>query len=536
MVEADVVCVPCGEGTYSPLGIYCLTCLAGSYTADQINCNPCDAGKYSATDGATSCTACPPGRHQPASGQTECEICEPGRVASASGQATCDQCDAGTYSAAAGASNCVDCAPGGVQPESGRSECEQCAAGRFASSATACSGCRQFGEGRWSPPGAAACDICDHDYYYDGQSCLDCPWSATCARNSTLRSPWIVHEGFYRFSMDTPRVYRCKRNDGCVGGPGAGDAMCADHHRGPLCQLCDKGYYMEPILRKCQRCDRRPSTFLMVAFCVIVIVFFVLVVVIAWSMWRSLWDTQFAKRLKEQCVGVVPATAGVASSAVGPTAGNGAGSSAAGASAAGAGGSAPDADMSDPAGGVAAGNAGGSSASVGGPAPAAGADGDSGSGSGSGNGDCKERLKNGWVEVKKNSKAFAGWLRVQFGVDFLTSSCQQAIWHSWMVLVRFSSVEDVTYPGPMKWMMRAAGLVTFDLAAWLPTPCVEWSYYHTLLFATIFPLVYLAVAGLYKNFKQIHDGIDKAARSCARYLREQFCSRTNAQRNEPTTS
>jgi len=41
---------------------------------------------------------------------------------------------------------------------------------------------------------------------------------------------------------------------------------------------------------------------------------------------------------------------------------------------------------------------------------------------------------------------------------------------------------------------------------------------------------------LYKNFKQIHDGIDKAARSCARYLREQFCSRTNAQRNEPTTS
>merc|ERR1719182_1071384 len=88
----------------------------------------------------------------------------------------------------------------------------------------------------------------------------------------------------------------------------------------------------------CQRCDRRPSTFLMVAFCVIVIVFFVLVVVIAWSMWRSLWDTQFAKRLKEQCVGMMPATAGVASSTVGPTAGNGADSSAASASTAGDGG------------------------------------------------------------------------------------------------------------------------------------------------------------------------------------------------------
>ena len=94
-------------------------------------------------------------------------------------------------------------------------------------------------------------------------------------------------------------------------------------------------------------------------------------------------------------------------------------------------------------------------------------------------------------------------------------------------------VEDVTYPGPMKWLLRAAGLVTIDLAAWLPTPCVEWSYYHTLLFATIFPVVYVAVAVLYKNFKQIHDGIDKAARSCARYLREQFCSRTNAQQVTP---
>ena len=275
-----------------------------------------------------------------------------------------------------------------------------------------------------------------------------------------------MHEGFYRFSMDTPRVYRCKRNDGCVGGPGAGDAMCADHHRGPLCQLCDKGYYMEPILRRCQRCDRRPSTFLMVAFCVIVIVFFVLVVVIAWSMWRSLWDTQFAKRLKEQCVGMICPLA---------------------------------ADEGDSGGYVGELNKGWAG--------------------------CKGRLKNGWVGVKKNSKAFAGWLRVQLGVDFLTSSCQQAIWHSWMVLVRFSSVEDVTYPGPMKWLLRAAGLVTIDLAAWLPTPCVEWSYYHTLLFATIFPVVYVAVAVLYKNFAQIRDYA--AEFHCANYISERFRSLTD---------
>ena len=126
---------------------------------------------------------------------------------------------------------------------------------------------------------------------------------------------------------------------------------------------------------------------------------------------------------------------------------------------------------------------------------------------------------------------------MRLGTDFLTSSCQQAIWQSWMVLVRFSSVEDVTYPGPMKWMMRAAGLVTFDLAAWLLMPCVEWSYYHTLLFATIVPLVCVAVAVVYKNFEKIKGKSyknfekikgksEKAACSCAKYLRERLCSGT----------
>ena len=393
MVEADVVCVPCGEGTYSPLGIYCLTCLAGSYTADQINCNPCDAGTFSATDGATSCTACPPGWHQPASGQLECERCEPGRVASVSGQASCDRCDAGTYSAAAGASTCVDCAPGRIQSESGRSECEQCAAGRFASSATACSSCLQFGAGRTSPPGAAVCDICEADYYYDGQSCLDCPWSATCARNSTLGSQWIVDEGFYRFSMDTPEIYRCKRNDGCVGGAGSGDDLCANHHHGPLCHLCDRGYYMEPVLRTCQRCDQRPSTFLMVAF-----FFFVLIVLFVFAVliWSCVWGSGYTKEL---------------------------------------------------------------------------------------------------LQALKSSH-LRRWVQTHFG-DFFRSDCARAIWYSWTVLVRFSSVEDVKYPGPFAWVMRIYGLVTLDLVAWLPTPCIRWSYYDTLLAATLLPVAYVVVAWLY---------------------------------------
>ena len=59
--------------------------------------------------------------------------------------------------------------------------------------------------------------------------------------------------------------------------------------------------------------------------------------------------------------------------------------------------------------------------------------------------------------------------------------------------MRFSSVEDVKCPARLRddahlW------LVTLDLAAWLPTPCVQWSYYHTLLVVTLAPVVCIVLA------------------------------------------
>jgi hypothetical protein len=53
--------------------------------------------------------------------------------------------------------------------------------------------------------------VCERDYYYDNRTCHGCPWSATCPQGSTLGSPWGVRAGFYRFSMDTPAIYRCRR-------------------------------------------------------------------------------------------------------------------------------------------------------------------------------------------------------------------------------------------------------------------------------------------------------------------------------------
>jgi hypothetical protein len=230
-----------------------------------------------------------------------------------------------------------------------------------------------------------------------------------------------VDEGFYRFSMDTPAIYRCKRNDGCVGGEGSGDALCADNHHGPLCHLCDEGYYMEHVLRTCLECKSRPSVFLTVAFGMMMLVAIGVVVFIAWATWRSLF------------------------------------------------------------------------------APGASA--------------WPAILERGCGDDWRLVRLWR-WLKVHCG-DFITSSCFLSVWHSLAVLVRFSSVEDVDYPGAFKWLMRIYALVTFDLAAWLPTPCAGWSYYHTLLMATLLPLYLVLVVALVSLCSRDPDAKQRACRRLA---------------------
>jgi hypothetical protein len=197
-----------------------------------------------------------------------------------------------------------------------------------------------------------------------------------------LESTWRIDHGHYRFAATSARVYRCERNDGCEGGATVGDGLCAAHHHGPLCHLCERGYYMEPVRRRCHECNRRPSAFLSIVYCLVAVV----------------------------SIFVIVATA------------------------------------------------------VGG-----------------------QRTCARWPWVQEH------WARVY---AFATTA-GFVMWHSLAVLARFSAVEDVEYPGAFKWMMRIYGLVTFDAAAWLPTPCVRWSYYHTLLAATLAPpLAVVAALGV----------------------------------------
>ena len=420
-----IASVDCDIGSYSPLGLYCETCPAGSYAPDRETCLPCAPGTYSPVDGATACAKCPNGRYQTAPGQQQCESCEAGRAAELTEanplNILCDACDAGKVSAA-GARVCLTCEAGRSQPESGRATCAACASGRFARSAgqTFCESCRAEGVGWWSAAGAATCDVCERNYYWDNRTrtCNICPWSAMCPQGSTLGSPWLVKEGFYRFSMDTPAIYRCKRNEGCASGNSSGTALCAKHHKGPLCQLCDKGYYMEPVLKESKRCGEKPSGFLQVVYGVAA---FAAVVVVGFFVWSA------GASLGELCGCRWPAAFS-----------------------------------------------------------------------------CE-----GWRAVRAyNTAKHEVW-------SFLTSTCALAIWHSLAVLVRFSSVEDVDYPGAFKWMMRIYALITFDLAAWLPTPCAGWSYYHTLLLVILLPLYLVLIVALVSLYSRDPDAKKRACRRLA---------------------
>merc|ERR1711938_396635 len=63
--------------------------------------------------------------------------------------------------------------------------------------------------------------------------------------------------------------------------------------------------------------------------------------------------------------------------------------------------------------------------------------------------------------------------------------------------------------------MRIYALVTFDLAAWLPTPCAGWLYYHTLLMATLLPLYLVLVVALVSLCSRDPDAKQRACRRLA---------------------
>ena len=98
----------------------------------------------------------------------------------------------------------------------------------------------------------------------DRGRCLDCvalvvdvnsdKEGVRCPEGSNLRTLDIV-KGYYRFESMSQTVYECTYKENCVGGNGTGNKLCREGAGGPLCSLCDVGYYLEDTTKQCEACE-----------------------------------------------------------------------------------------------------------------------------------------------------------------------------------------------------------------------------------------------------------------------------------------
>ncbi|XP_022793797.1 putative leucine-rich repeat-containing protein DDB_G0281931 isoform X2 [Stylophora pistillata] len=216
------------------------------FTCNQHLCTPCDFGTYQkgASNGSYVCEKCPPGGfYQNAVGQF-------GTIA---GRTGCLPCPKGTYLE-------IDKFPG-----KRRQMCRVCPAGRF----TQCEACPTdvrgilcnetilVKEGYWWR-------FRDYNESWEYQRFVD-----------TLMVPGeqYNHKDI-NFTGIFPRPYPCPTASSCLGSLNSVRKPCNTGYGGPLCEVCNKGYY-----KSLTRCTKCPSLLWLlaqmaaIAFVIIILIF-----------------------------------------------------------------------------------------------------------------------------------------------------------------------------------------------------------------------------------------------------------------------
>ena len=122
-----------------------------------------------------------------------------------------------------------------------------------------------------SPVGSGEGDVCAPcrygTYNEDGRECLSCPKGASCPGGAALLS----EANWWRSSPASLDFYQCLHPDICLPGDGAGDTACAEGHRGPLCGVCQDGWF--EFAGKCRECSGGNATSkIFIAFSVVLVV------------------------------------------------------------------------------------------------------------------------------------------------------------------------------------------------------------------------------------------------------------------------
>jgi len=185
---------------------------------------------------------CPPGAYATDSPFLPCRWCGTGRYSATAGAKSCDVCDVGYYATdprkavdgvglTIAASTCAMC-PANMYSRNGSFQCAQCS----------------LAAGEGSEPGAGGC-VCAAGFYdatpgEDAPSCKSCDVAGvrSCPMGTTIAT-LPVKRGWWRATPSSDDVEECDHRDDCSGGAATGDGLCRHATQGPLCRICEKGYY-----------------------------------------------------------------------------------------------------------------------------------------------------------------------------------------------------------------------------------------------------------------------------------------------------
>ena len=85
----------------------------------------------------------------------------------------------------------------------------------------------------------------------------------------------VEHNSIFEYPYPLPEAHKCPRPESCLGGM---DSNCSQGYEGPLCDVCQQGYYKQ--LKTCSKC---PSKNWMIGqLCLIAAAIFVITVVVVW--------------------------------------------------------------------------------------------------------------------------------------------------------------------------------------------------------------------------------------------------------------
>ena len=168
--------------------------------------------------------------------------------------------NAGKYQSENHSTSCVECPPGTYAMGAASHECFSCEKGMYARKprSTSCKYCRSP---RWAVNmGSFNCTSCRNGYYYHPVTgnCVSCNVDEVrCDEEvATTLLTLDVNDGYFRFTDMSKEIYACRNKHNCKGGTVAGKPSCTVGSFGPLCGLCENGYYLEGDKARCEPCER----------------------------------------------------------------------------------------------------------------------------------------------------------------------------------------------------------------------------------------------------------------------------------------